>query len=100
MAYQGQLDSMTQKAAGAANDVVEGATKAGRDVASRVSDLSDQAADAVKRLGVDPAELKNTMGDAWDALEQRLRELVRRRPIRAVVVSAAVGILFGFVSRG
>jgi ElaB/YqjD/DUF883 family membrane-anchored ribosome-binding protein len=111
MAYQQQLDSATQRGADAAHDVVGGATKAAeklqsdaaavkRDIASRAADLSDQMADAVKRMGADPAELTNTVNDAWDALEERLRDLVRRRPIRAIVVSAAVGVLLGFVSRG
>ncbi len=122
MAYQEHLDAATQKIAGAANNAAEGAASAAdklqsgaakaadklqngadsvrREVVSRASDLSDQAADAVKKLGVDPTELRASMDDAWDALEQRFRDLVRQRPIRAVIVSAAVGVLLGFLSRG
>jgi ElaB/YqjD/DUF883 family membrane-anchored ribosome-binding protein len=115
MAYQERVDAATQKAANAANDaasnVADSASKAAekiqtgadsvrREVVNRAADLGDQLSDTVKRLGVDTSEIKASMDDAWDALEGRFRELVRRRPVRAVVVAAAVGVLLGFVSRG
>lgn len=111
MSYQEHVDVATQKIAGATNNAAESAAKAAdklqsgadsvrREISSRASDLTDQAADAVRKLGVDPTELKASMDDAWDSLEQRFRDLVRQRPVRAVVVSAAVGVLLGFLSRG
>ena len=51
----------------------------------------------MKSMGADAADLTATMGDAWDAPQERFREVVERRPVRAVLVSVAVEILLGFV---
>jgi ElaB/YqjD/DUF883 family membrane-anchored ribosome-binding protein len=110
MAYLGQIDAVRQKVTATGNDVADGAAKIAdrvqthgaalsQDIGGRVADISGQVSDTVKGVSADAADLTATMGYAWDALEERFRELVRRRPVRAVVVSVAVGVVLGFVSR-
>ncbi len=118
MAYQDQMDAVKQKVATAVGNAADSAAKVAdsaaklrdkaqtdggalwRDIGNRAADLSGQVSDSMKSLGADAADLTATVGDAWDALEERFRELVRRRPVRAVAVSVAVGSVLGFVSRG
>ena len=118
MAYQEQMDAVKHKVATTVGNAADSAAKVAdsaakladkahtdgvalsRDLGSRAADLSGEVADSVKTISADTADLTATMGDAWDALEERFRELVRGRPMRAVIVSVAVGALIGFMSRG
>ncbi len=118
MAYQGQMDAVKQKVTAAVGNATDSTSKVAdsaakladkvqtdsaalsRDLGNRAADLSEQVSSSMKTFGADAADLTATVGDAWDALEERFRELVRRRPVRAVVVSVAVGALLGFMSRG
>lgn len=118
MAYQEQMDSVKQKVTAAVGNAVDSAAKVAdsaskladkaqtggaalsRDLGNQAADLSGQVSSSMKGFGADAADLTATMGDAWDALEERFRELVRRRPMRAVAVSVAVGMLLGYMSRG
>ncbi len=117
MAFQEQMDAVKQKVAAAVGNAADNAAKVAdsaskladkaqsdgaalsRDIGNRAADLSGQVSNSMKSMGADAADLTATMGDAWDALEERFRELVRRRPVRAVLVSVAVGLLLGLVSR-
>ena len=117
MAYQEQMDAVKQKVNAAVGNAADSAAKAAdsaakfadkaqtggaalsRDLGDQAADFSGQLAESVKSLGAGAVDLTTTAGDAWDALEERFRELVRRRPVRAVAISVAVGMLFGFLSR-
>jgi ElaB/YqjD/DUF883 family membrane-anchored ribosome-binding protein len=117
MAYQEQMEAVKQKVAAAVANTADSASRVAdsaakladkaqtdgaalsRDIGNRAADLTGQVSDSMKSLGANAADLTATAGDAWDALEERFRELIRRRPVRAVAVSVAVGFLLGFMSR-
>jgi ElaB/YqjD/DUF883 family membrane-anchored ribosome-binding protein len=106
MTYQEQQDAIKNKVSNTANDVADRASgfmdKAGRQaneakkqVADTASDYANRAVDTLHDYGVDTDTLGKALTTSADSIGKSLRGLVRDRPLGALAVTAAIGLIIG-----
>ena len=106
MTYQEQQDAIKNKVVGVVNDVSERASSvadhAGRqgaaakkEIANAASDVANRAVDALNDAGLDTESLGKALSSSLDSLTKSVRGLVRDRPLGAIAITAAVGLIIG-----
>ncbi len=107
MTYQEQKDAIKDKVVGVVNDVGDRASSvadkarsegaaAKREVYGAASDIADRARDAYNSIDAD--SMRKTLNSSLDAIGKSLRVKVRERPLGALAVAAAVGLVLGVMS--
>ena len=107
MTYQEQKDAIQDKVVGVVNDIGARAASvaekarsesaaAGRDVAGAANDIAGRAKDALN--SVDADSLRQSLNASLDAIGKSLRMKVRDRPLGALAVAAAIGLVLGVMS--
>jgi ElaB/YqjD/DUF883 family membrane-anchored ribosome-binding protein len=109
MTYQEQQDAIKNKVVGTYNDVAghmsniadkaarEGAS-AKRDIANTASDLANRASDALNEAGVDTESLSKALRSSLESISKSVGAIVRERPLGALAVTAALGLIIGAIS--
>lgn len=87
----------TRHPASQARRSIGGAQAADR-VARTTSDLADQVSTSLKSYGVDTDQMKAIARDQAGQLQQALVDTVRSRPIAALAVAAALGVVLGVMT--
>jgi ElaB/YqjD/DUF883 family membrane-anchored ribosome-binding protein len=106
MTYQDQQDAIKNKVSGAANDVADRASdmydkasrqagQAKKQVVDTASDYAHRAAETLNDYGVDTDTLGKALTTSADSIGKSLRGLVRDRPLGALAVTAAIGLIIG-----
>jgi ElaB/YqjD/DUF883 family membrane-anchored ribosome-binding protein len=107
MTYQEQKDAIKDKVVGVVNDVSDRASSvadkarsegaaAKREVYGAANDIASRARDAIN--SVDTDSMRKTINSSLDAIGKSLRVKVRERPLGALAVAAAIGLVFGVMS--
>ncbi|HXT08491.1 MAG TPA: hypothetical protein VN715_16355 [Roseiarcus sp.] len=107
MSYQEQKDAIKDKVVGMvsdvgdhAADVVDTARREGaaakRDVYGAANDIAGRAVDAIN--SVDTESVRKSLNNSLDAIGKSLRGQVRERPLGALAVAAAIGLVLGVMS--
>ncbi len=107
MTYQEQKDAIKDKVVGVVNDVSDRASNvadkarsegaaARREVYGAANDIADRARDAYNSIDAD--SMRKTINSSLDAIGKSLRVKVRERPLGALAVAAAIGLVFGVMS--
>jgi ElaB/YqjD/DUF883 family membrane-anchored ribosome-binding protein len=109
MTYQEQQEAIKNKVVGVVNDVGDRASNvaehagrqgaaAKREIAGVASDIANRATDALHDAGVDTDSLGKAFSSSLDSLAKSLRTIVRDRPLGAIAVTAAIGLILGAMS--
>jgi ElaB/YqjD/DUF883 family membrane-anchored ribosome-binding protein len=109
MAYQEQQDAIKNKVVGVVSDVgdrmsnvADNASRQGaaakREISNAASDVASRAADALNDAGIDTDSLGKALNSSMDSVAKSLRSLVRDRPLGALAVTAAIGLIVGAMS--
>jgi ElaB/YqjD/DUF883 family membrane-anchored ribosome-binding protein len=109
MTYQEQQDAIKNKVIGAANDVADRASgfadkashqasEAKRQVVNTATDYASRAADTLHDYGVDTDNLGKALTTGADSIGKSLRTLVRERPLGALALTAAIGVIIGVMT--
>ena len=107
MSYQEQKDAIKDKVVGVVNEVSDRAASvaekakhegaaARREVVNAASDLAERASDALD--SIDAETVGKTLSASLDAIGKTLRKKVRERPLGALAVAAAIGLVLGAMS--
>jgi len=91
MTYQEQQDAIKNKATELGDRASGFMDKAGR----QANDAKKQAVDTLHDYGVDTDTLGKALTSSADSIGKSLRSLVRDRPLGALAVTAAVGLIIG-----
>ncbi len=59
------------------------------------SDYASRAADALNDYGVDTDNLGRAISTSADSISKSLRSMVRDRPLGALAITAAIGLIIG-----
>jgi ElaB/YqjD/DUF883 family membrane-anchored ribosome-binding protein len=108
MTYQEQKGAIKDKVAGVVGDMTDRAASvaekarsegaaAKREVVNVASDLANRASEALN--SVDAETVGKTVSASFNALGQSLRAKVRERPLGALAVAAAIGLVLGAMSK-
>jgi len=106
MTYQEQQDAIKNKVVGTANDVTDRASgfadrasrqagEAKKQVVNTASDYANRAVDALNDYGVDTDNIGKALTSSADSIGKSLRSLVRDRPLGALALTAAIGLIIG-----
>jgi ElaB/YqjD/DUF883 family membrane-anchored ribosome-binding protein len=106
MTYQEQREVIKNKVVGVVNDVADHVSNvadkanretagARRDIANTASDLANRATHALSDAGVDTESIGKALSSSLDALAKSVRTMVRDRPLGALAVTAAIGLILG-----
>jgi len=106
MTYQDQQDAIKNKVSGTVNDVADRASgvmdKASRQasdakkqVMNTASDYANRAADTLNDYGVDTESFSKAIGSSLDNIAKSMRGIVRERPLGALAITAAIGLVIG-----
>lgn len=109
MTYQEQQEAIKNKVVGVVNDVADRASNvvdkasretagARRDIANSATDIANRASDALNDAGVDTELIGKALSSSLDSLAKSLRGVVRDRPLGAIAVTAAIGLILGAMS--
>ena len=109
MSYQEQQDAIKNKVVGTYNDVASRASDvadtagrqasaAKRDIGNAASNIASRAQDALEDAGVDTESLSKALRSSFDSLSKSLGGIVRERPLGALAVTAAIGLVIGAMS--
>jgi ElaB/YqjD/DUF883 family membrane-anchored ribosome-binding protein len=109
MSYQEQQDAIKHKVVGTYNDVAGRASdladNAGRQanaaknsIGSAASDIASRAQDALEDAGVDTESLSKALRSSFDSISRSVGSIVRERPLGALAVTAAIGLVIGAMS--
>jgi ElaB/YqjD/DUF883 family membrane-anchored ribosome-binding protein len=107
MSYQEQKDAVKDKVVGVVNDISDRASSvadkarsesaaAKREVMDAANDLAGRAADAIN--SVDADSVRQNLAASLEALGKSLSAKVRERPLGALAVAAAIGLVLGMMS--
>jgi len=107
MTYQEQKDTIKDKVVGVYNDVSDRAgnvadkarsegAAAKRDVFGAANDIAGRAVDAISKVDTD--SVRKSLNASLDAVGKSLRGTVRERPLGALAVAAAIGLVLGVMS--
>ncbi len=106
MTYQDQQDAIKNKVSGTVTEVADRASgmmdkasrqagEAKRQVMNTASDYANRAADTLQDYGVDTDSLSKALGSSLDSVAKSVRGMVRDRPLGALAVTAAIGLIIG-----
>lgn len=98
MSYEENRDRMINKASGLAGDAIDRGAQVADRVARTTSDLADQVSTSLKSYEVDTDQMKAIAKDQAGQLQQALVDTVRSRPIAALAVAAALGVVLGVMT--
>ncbi len=109
MSYQEQQDAIRSKVTGVVNDISDRAAdvadRAGKqaegarkDLSRAASDVASRAKGALEDAGVDTDSISKALSSSFDAIAKSVRSNVRERPLGALAVTAAIGLLLGAMS--
>ena len=109
MSYQEQQEAIKNKVTGVvsdfsdrAADVADRASRqadgARKDLSRTASDIASRAKGALDDAGVDTDSLGKALSSSFDAVAKSLRDTVRDRPLGAIAVTAAIGLIIGAMS--
>jgi ElaB/YqjD/DUF883 family membrane-anchored ribosome-binding protein len=107
MTYQEQKDAIKDKVVGVVNDMGDRASNvadnartqgaaAKREVYGAANEIAGRAKDVIN--SVDTDSMRRTLNDSLDAIGKSLRVKVRDRPLGALAVAAAIGLVLGVMS--
>ena len=107
MTYQEQKDAIKDKVVGTVNDLGDRAANvadnarsqgaaAKRDVLNAANDIAGRASDAINSIDAD--SVRKSLNASLDAIGKSLRGTVRERPLGALAVAAAIGLVLGVMS--
>jgi len=101
--------SVAERASDMASNVAEGARKVGENIGERAQDAVQAVRSGIQQAGETIREYvpsRAQMEDAWDSTKQGLGNLgedftgmVRRNPVPALLVAAAIGFLLARATR-
>ena len=106
MTYQDQQDAIKNKVSGAVNDAADRASgfldnasrqanQTKKQVVDTASDYASRAAGTLQDYGVDTDSLGKALTSSADSIGKSVRSLVRDRPLGALAVTAAIGLIIG-----
>lgn len=106
MTYQDQQDAIKNKVSGAVNDAGDRASsvmdkasrqagEAKKQVMNTASNYASRAADTLNDYGVDTDNLGKALTTSADSIGKSLRSMVRDRPLGALAITAAIGLIIG-----
>ena len=106
MTYQEQQDAIKNKVVGTVNDASDRASsaldkasrqagEAKKQVVNTASDYANRAVDALNDYGVDTDSLGKALTSSADSIGKSVRSLVRDRPLGAIALTAAIGLIIG-----
>ena len=109
MSYQEQQEAIKNKVTGVVNDLADRASDvadrasrqaegARKDISRTASDVASRAKSALDDAGVDTDSLGKALSSSFDAIGKSLRENVRARPLGALAITAAIGLIIGAMS--
>jgi ElaB/YqjD/DUF883 family membrane-anchored ribosome-binding protein len=98
MSYEENRDRMMNKASSLAGEAIDRGAQAADRVARTTSDLADQVSGSLKSYGVDTDQVKAIAKDQVGQLQQALADTVRSRPLGALAVAAALGVVLGVMT--
>ena len=109
MTYQEQQEAIKNKVVGVVNDVADRASNvadnasrqgsaAKKQVMNAASDVANRAADALNDAGIDTDSLSRALSNSFDSISKSLRGVVRDRPLGALAITAAIGLIIGAMS--
>jgi ElaB/YqjD/DUF883 family membrane-anchored ribosome-binding protein len=109
MTYQEQQDAIKNKMSGTANDVADRASgvmesaknqgaAAKKEVYRTASDIANRASDALNDAGIDTDSLSRALSTSMDSISKSVRAMVRDRPLGALAITAAIGLIIGAMS--
>jgi ElaB/YqjD/DUF883 family membrane-anchored ribosome-binding protein len=109
MTYQEQQEAIKNKVVGVVSDVgdrmanvADTASRQGaaakRDISNAASDVASRATDALNDAGIDTESLGKAINSSMDSIAKSLRNVVRDRPLGALAVTAAIGLIIGAMS--
>jgi ElaB/YqjD/DUF883 family membrane-anchored ribosome-binding protein len=106
MTYQDQQDAIKNKVVNSANDVADRAAdvydkasrqagQAKKQVTNAASDYANRAVDTLNEYGVDTDSFGRALSTSANSIAKSLRGAVRDRPLGALAITAAVGLIIG-----
>jgi ElaB/YqjD/DUF883 family membrane-anchored ribosome-binding protein len=98
MSYEENRDRVVNKASELAGQAIEKGAHAADRVAQTTSDLADQVSGSLKSYGVDAGRVQAVARDQAGQLQQALIDTVRSRPVAALAVAAAIGVVLGVMT--
>lgn len=98
MTYQEQQDAIKNKVVGVVNDASDRASNLADSATRQGADLANRASKALSDAGVDTELLGSAFSSAIDLLAKSVRSNVRDRPLGALAVTAAIGLILGAMS--
>jgi len=109
MTYQEQQEAIKNKVVGVANDVAQRASNvadeatrqgmaAKREITNAASDFANRATSALNDAGVDTETLSKSLSASLTSIASATRKMVRDRPLGALAVTAAIGLILGVMS--
>lgn len=98
MTYQEQQDAIKNKVVGVANDASDRASNFADAATRQGADLANRASKALNDAGLDTDSLGNAISSALDTVAKSVRSTVRDRPLGALAVTAAIGLILGAMS--
>jgi ElaB/YqjD/DUF883 family membrane-anchored ribosome-binding protein len=98
MTYQEQQEAIKNKVVGVVNDAADRAGDLADKASRQGTDIANRASKALNDAGVDTDSLGNAISSAFDTLAKSVRTTVRDRPLGAIAVTAAIGLILGAMS--
>lgn len=98
MSYEENRDRIVNKASNFAGEAIDRGVQAADRVAQTTTDLAGQVSGSLKSYGVDTDQMKAIAKDQMGQLQQALVDTVRSRPIGALAVAAALGVVLGVMT--
>lgn len=109
MTYQEQQDAIKNKVVGVVNDVADRAASvadsasrqgaaAKKEVMRTAADVAHRASDALSEAGIDTDSLSKALSTSVESISRSVRTMVRDRPLGALAITAAIGLILGAMS--
>ena len=95
---ENMAEDVRHRVASYTNEVRHDLEKAGEVVSATAQDAAASVSDRLKSVGVDTDALSSAAKENASQLQQYVMNEMRSRPMRALAVAAAVGLLAGLVT--
>jgi ElaB/YqjD/DUF883 family membrane-anchored ribosome-binding protein len=93
-----KIDTVKKRVKESAQTAEREASELGEDVARGASDLADSVSSKLKTVGVDTEVMANLAKDQASELQRLIGDELRARPMRALGIAAALGVVVGLMT--